>query len=86
MCPELHNIINNSEAKFIEKIYELIVSYKKTLQNEKMILEAEEDIKNGDTYSLAEVKKILQMSNDDILNGDIVSQKEIDQQDLEWLS
>ena len=29
--------------------------------------------------------KMLQMSNDDILNGDIVSQKEIDKQDLEWL-
>ncbi|HIP33304.1 MAG TPA: hypothetical protein EYG89_00900 [Bacteroidia bacterium] len=58
---ELHNIINNSEPKFVEKIYELIVNYKKTLQNEKMILEAEEDIKSGNTYSLESVKKMFNL-------------------------
>ena len=58
---ELHNIINNGEPKFVEQIYELIISYKNALQNEKMILEAEEDIKNDNTYSLAEVKKMFNL-------------------------
>lgn len=57
----LHHIINDSDPEFIKKIYELVVNYKNTLQHEKMILEAEEDIKNGKIHSLESVKKMFNL-------------------------
>lgn len=56
---ELQNIINNNDDKFVKEIYKMVVNYQLTLKEEKMILEGEEDIKNGSTYSLEEAKKMI---------------------------
>ena len=54
---ELHEFINNGDDKFVKMFYEMAKAYIEQLRKDKMIAEAEEDIKAGRIYSQDEVKK-----------------------------
>ncbi len=54
---ELHEFINKGDDKFVKMFYEMAKAYIEQLRKDKMIMEAEEDIKAGRIYSQDEVKK-----------------------------
>ncbi len=56
---ELHKIIDNSDDVFVKKIYQLSLQHQHQLEMDKMILEGEEDIKNGDVLTTKELKQSL---------------------------
>ncbi len=56
---ELHKFVDTGDDKFVKMFYEMAKVYMEQLQKDKMILDGEEDIKAGRTYSLKEAKKML---------------------------
>lgn len=56
---KLHKFVDAGDDKFVKMFYEMAKVYMEQLQKDKMILEGEEDIKAGRTYSLREAKKML---------------------------
>jgi len=54
----LTKIISNGDADFVKKIYDMVIQYQTAIEQEKMILEAEEDIKDGNVFTSEEVKKM----------------------------
>ncbi|WP_026977455.1 hypothetical protein [Flavobacterium tegetincola] len=56
---ELHTLINEADDNFIKKFYEMAKTYAIQLENEKMIEEAEDDIREGRLYSQEEAEKII---------------------------
>ena len=54
----LTKIISNGDADFVRKIYDMVLQYQTAIEQEKMILEAEEDIKDGNVFTSEEVKKM----------------------------
>jgi len=56
---ELHKFIDMGDAKFVKMFYEMAKVYMQQLEKDKMILEGEEDIQAGRTYSIKEAKKML---------------------------
>ncbi len=56
---ELHKFVDTGDAKFVKIFYEMAKAYMEQLEKERMILEGEEDIQAGRTYSLKEAKKML---------------------------
>lgn len=56
---ELHKIVDRGDAKFVKMFYEMAKAYMEQLEKDKMILEGEEDIIAGRTYSIREAKKML---------------------------
>ncbi|CAM4096581.1 hypothetical protein [Gillisia limnaea] len=56
---KLHEFVDTGDDKFVKMFYEMAKVYMEQLQKDKMILEGEEDIKAGRTYSLKEAKKML---------------------------
>lgn len=56
---KLHEFVDTGDDKFVKMFYEMAKVYMEQLQKDKMILEGEEDIKAGRTYSLKEGKKML---------------------------
>ncbi|CAL65537.1 hypothetical protein [Christiangramia forsetii] len=56
---ELHKIVDSGDAKFVKMFYEMAKAYMEQLEKDKMILEGEEDIIAGRTYSIREAKKML---------------------------
>ena len=49
---------NYGDADFVRKIYDMVLQYQTAIEQEKMILEAEEDIKDGNVFTSEEVKKM----------------------------
>lgn len=56
---ELHKYIEIGDNQFIDKLYQTAISYMEQKRMDRMIAEAEADIKAGRTYSLKEAKKII---------------------------
>ena len=56
---ELHEIIERGDASTIKGFYDMLKSYVVSAKNDKMIAEAEKDIKAGSVLSHDEVKKIV---------------------------
>lgn len=56
---ELHNYIDNADDKFVKMFYEMAKAYMLQKSKDKMILEGEEDIEKGQTYTLEEAKEIM---------------------------
>lgn len=56
---ELHKYIEIGDNQFIDKLYQTAISYMEQKRMDRMISEAEADIKAGRTYSLKEAKKII---------------------------
>jgi len=56
---ELHKFIDMGDAKFVKMFYEMAKVYMQQLEKDKMILEGEEEIQAGRTYSIKEAKKML---------------------------
>jgi len=56
---EIHKFIDMGDAKFVKIFYEMAKVYMQQLEKDKMILEGEEDIQAGRTYSIKEAKKML---------------------------
>lgn len=53
---ELYKYIDIGDDKFVQNLYEKAMTYMEQIRADKMIEEAEEDIKNGNLHSLEEVK------------------------------
>lgn len=56
---EILEIVNNEDEASLKTIYKIIKQYKHQKQLDKMIAEGEEDIKNGDVYSIEEARKMI---------------------------
>ncbi len=56
---ELHKFVDTGDDKFVKLFYEMAKVYMQQSQKDKMILEGEEDIKAGRTYSLKEARKMV---------------------------
>ena len=56
---ELHKFVDTGDDKFVKLFYEMAKVYLEQSQKDKMILEGEEDIKAGRTYSLKEARKMV---------------------------
>jgi len=56
---KLHKFIDSGDDKFLKLFYEMAKVYLKQSEKDKMILEGEEDIKAGRTYSLKEARKMV---------------------------
>lgn len=56
---ELHKFVDTGDDKFVKIFYEMAKVYMEQLQKDNMIVEGEEDIIAGHTYSLSESKKML---------------------------
>ena len=56
---ELHKFVDTGDDKFVKLFYERAKVYMEQSQKDKMILEGEEDIKAGRTYSLKEARKMV---------------------------
>lgn len=57
---ELHKFVDTGDDKFVKIFYEMAKVYMEQLQKDNMIVEGEEDINAGRTYSLSESKKMLE--------------------------
>ena len=57
---ELHNIIDESDDKSIQDLYQIAKKYLVQKKEDLLMAEAEEDIKAGRVYSIDESKRILQ--------------------------
>ncbi len=62
---ELHKIIDNSDDVFVKKIYQLSLQHQHQLEMDKMIIEGEEDIKNGNTHSFNEIRALFNIKKND---------------------
>ncbi len=60
---ELKNFIDGGDDKFIKMFYKFAKAYMLQKDKDKMISEGENDIKNGQTYSLEEAKEIMKKWN-----------------------
>lgn len=60
---ELHNYIDNADDQFVKMFYEMAKSYMLQKNKDKMISEGEQDIKNGQTYSLEQAKELMKKWN-----------------------
>ena len=60
---ELHNYIENADDQFVKMFYEMAKAYMLQKNKDKMILEGEDDIKKGQTYTLEEAKEIMKRWN-----------------------
>ncbi len=56
---ELHKFIDIGDTKFLAVLYKTANEYIERQKRDRMIQEAEEDIKAGNTYSLKEAKQII---------------------------
>lgn len=56
---ELHILINEADDDFVKKFYEMAKTYSLQIQHDKMIEEAEDDIREGNIHSKDAVKKII---------------------------
>ncbi len=56
---KLHKFIDTGDEKFVKLFYEMAKVYLEQSEKDKMILEGEEDIKAGRTYSLKEARKMV---------------------------
>jgi hypothetical protein len=56
---ELHKFVDTGDDKFVKLFYEMAKVYMEQSQKDKMILEGEEDIKAGRTYSIKEARKMV---------------------------
>ena len=56
---KLHKFIDSGDDKFLKLFYEMAKVYLEQSEKDKMILEGEEDIKAGRTYSLKEARKMV---------------------------
>lgn len=56
---ELHEFIDHGDDKFLKIFYEMAKAYVSQLEKDKMIAEAEEDIKAGRLHNQQEVKDII---------------------------
>ncbi|WP_396178914.1 hypothetical protein [Flavobacterium sp.] len=57
---ELHDLTNEGDEKFIKNIYKMAKAYTHQSKEDKMIAEAEDDIKNGKIHSQKEVQQIIE--------------------------
>ena len=69
---ELHNIINNSDSSFVKEIYEMILKYKKTKQN------------NLNTFTQEELLNRAKKSNNDYVSGKYKTQEQLKKDALNW--
>lgn len=60
---ELHNYIENADDQFVKMFYEMAKAYMLQKNKDKMISEGEQDIKNGQTYSLEQAKELMKKWN-----------------------
>lgn len=60
---ELHNYIENADDQFVKMFYEMAKAYMLQKNKDKMIAEGEQDIKNGQTYSLEQAKELMKKWN-----------------------
>ncbi len=60
---ELHNYIDNADDQFVKMFYEMAKAYMLQKNKDKMISEGEQDIKNGQTYSLEQAKELMKKWN-----------------------
>lgn len=60
---ELHNYIDNADDQFVKMFYEMAKAYMLQKNKDKMIAEGEQDIKNGQTYSLEQAKELMKKWN-----------------------
>ncbi len=56
---ELYKFIDTGDEGLLNMLYEKAKAYREQLEKDKMIAEAEADIKAGRTYSLKEAKKMI---------------------------
>ncbi len=56
---KLHKFVDMGDDKFVKLFYEMAKVYLEQSQKDKMILEGEEDIKAGRTFSLKETKRMV---------------------------
>lgn len=56
---ELHDIIENGDPAIIKGFYNMLKKYMVNYEHDKMIAEAERDIKDGKVISHAQVKDIV---------------------------
>ena len=61
---ELHTFIDESDEKSIHDFYELAIKYLNQKKEDLLMAEAENDIKEGHTFSIDESRKILQSWRD----------------------
>ena len=57
---ELQDLINEGDEKFIKNIYKMAKACTHQSKEDKMIAEAEDDIKNGKIHSQKEVQQIIE--------------------------
>lgn len=57
---ELQEFINTGDDKFIKMLYEKAKAYREQLRKDKMIAEAEADIKAGRLHSSEEIKDFIE--------------------------
>jgi hypothetical protein len=56
---ELHKIIDQVESSLVPEFYAFTKTFLKMKEQEKMIIETEKDIKEGNLHSLDEVESII---------------------------
>ena len=56
---ELYKLINEGDERFVKTIHEMATEYMVKTENDKMMLEAEEDIKAGRLYSQGQVQDMI---------------------------
>ena len=56
---ELHTFIDESDEKSLQDFYELAMKYLNQKKEDLLMAEAENDIKEGRTYSVNEVKEMI---------------------------
>ena len=56
---ELYKLINEGDESFVKTIHEMATEYMVKTENDKMMLEAEEDIKAGRLYSQGQVQDMI---------------------------
>ena len=56
---ELYKLINEGDESFVKTIHQMATEYMVKTENDKMMLEAEEDIKAGRLYSQGQVQDMI---------------------------
>ncbi|WP_340074231.1 hypothetical protein [Leptobacterium sp. I13] len=56
---QLHKFIDIGDDRFVKMFYEMAKAYLEQSKLDKMIVEGEEDIKTGRTYSLEDARKMI---------------------------
>ena len=57
---ELYKLINEGDESFVKTIHQMATEYMVKTENDKMMLEAEEDIKAGRVHTIKEVRAIVE--------------------------